>query len=84
MSDRDGKFEVYIMGIDGSHPKRLTTTVADAWYPSWSPDGSQLIFSSPTGEDAADRTIYIINQDGSDLHELISHGSQAAWYKPKL
>jgi len=30
--------------IDGSNQKRLTNNDFDDWYPSWSPDGSQLIF----------------------------------------
>ena len=81
MSDRDGNYEIYVMNIDGSHQKRLTNSPIDNWYPSWSPDGSQLIFSTATGKNKEDRTIYIMNKDGSKIKEFIAHGSQAEWLK---
>ncbi len=81
MSDRDGNHEIYVMDIDGSNQKRLTYNDVDDWYPSWSPDGSQLIFSAATGEKREDRTIYIMNKDGSSIRPIIEGGSQAAWLK---
>jgi len=81
MSDRDGNFEIYTMDIDGSNQKRLTNSTVGDWYPSWSPDGSQLIFSNATGTDKKDRTIYVMNADGTAVRKLIDHGSQAAWLK---
>ncbi len=81
MSDRDGNFEIYVMNIDGSNQRRLTHNDVDDWYPSWSPDGSQLIFSAATGEEKKDRTIYIMNADGSSIRPIIEGGSQAAWLK---
>ncbi|WP_271784508.1 TolB family protein [Aquimarina algiphila] len=81
MSNRDGNFEIYVMNIDGSNQKRLIHNDVDDWYPSWSPDGSQLIFSIATGEGREDRTIYIMNKDGSSIRKIIAHGSQAAWLK---
>lgn len=81
MSDKDGNFEIYVMDIDGSNQKRLTYNDVGDWYPSWSPDGSQLIFSNATGEERKDRTIYIMNSDGSSIRPIIEGGSQAAWLK---
>jgi len=81
MSDKDGNFEIYVMNIDGSHQKRLTHSVIDDWYPSWSPDGDQIIFSNATGKGKKDRTIYVMNSDGTGIRKLIAHGSQAEWLK---
>lgn len=81
MSDRDGNFEIYTMDIDGANPKRLTHSAVGDWYPSWSPDGAQIIFSNATGENGEDRTIYIMNKDGSAIQPIIEGGSQAAWLK---
>ena len=40
---------------------------------SWSPDGKQLVFeagTSPRGEPANSRALFVVNADGSDLRQL--------------
>ena len=81
MSDRDGNREIYIMNIDGSNQKRITTIDAEAWYPSWSSDGSKIIFS--TYEEDEEKHIYMMNKDGSSLRKIINNGSQPSWLKVK-
>ena len=34
-SDRDGNFEIYVMDVDGSNPRRLTHNSAGDYWPSW-------------------------------------------------
>jgi Tol biopolymer transport system component len=46
MSDRDGDFEVFSMDPDGSRLQRHTSNSAYDGEATWSPDGSQIIFSS--------------------------------------
>ena len=50
LPDRAGGLEVgiWVMDIDGSHPEMVTDsrTIADCRRPSWSPDGSRLVFSA--------------------------------------
>jgi TolB protein len=43
--------------------------------PSWSPDGTQIIFSSGTGQ-PEDEEIWIINADGSNAHQLTDNGAR--------
>ena len=45
-SNRDGNFEIYVMGSDGSNPRRLTNHEAGDGSPSWSPDGRHIAFES--------------------------------------
>jgi len=65
------------MNIDGTNQKQLTSSEGAKWYPSWSPDGSKLIFSS-TSENG-ERNIYMMDKDGSSVKKIISNGTQPAW-----
>ena len=59
--------EIYVMNIDGSNERRLTNTVALNYAPSWSPDGTKILFASD--RDGNDN-IYVMNADGSDTQRL--------------
>ena len=78
MSNRDGNHEIYVMNIDGSNQKRLTNNDFDDWYPSWSSDGSQIIFSSLRN---GEKSIYIMNNDGAEVRKMISNATSPAWLK---
>lgn len=47
-------------------------------YPSWSPDGNQLVFSSDRGHQLAFTEIWIMNADGSNAKNL-GDGIRDAW-----
>ena len=72
--------EIYVMDADGSNLMALTDNeddyecdngLPDYWdrYPSWSPDGGQIIFAS---ERSGDRGIYVMNSDGTGQTKLFS------------
>jgi len=54
---------LWIMNVDGSDPKRLTTLGKSVYHPRWFPDGNRLIFT--THGDT-----YIVNADGSGLTRM--------------
>ena len=81
-SFRDGNDELYVMNADGTNPVRLTFTVDSAEFnPSWSPDGSHIVFDEqiykrlgdPTEPDGDD-DIWVIRSDGTDMHKLTGTG----------
>jgi ABC-type sugar transport system substrate-binding protein len=70
-SDRDGNHEIYRMDSDGNELINLSNNPADDIEPAWSPDGSQIAFSSDrVTETGGGHFIYIMNADGSGLRQL--------------
>jgi Tol biopolymer transport system component len=54
-----------IVDLDGSDPVDLTD--GDDFDPSWSPDGSSVVFTRTVGGNA---DVYVIDADGSNLRRL--------------
>jgi len=76
-SARSGIPQIYLINMDGTGLQLITNMDNGACQPSWSPDGSQLVFISPCRtrgefyEDVyKDSSLYIINADGTDLKPL--------------
>jgi Tol biopolymer transport system component len=56
------KAEVWIVGRDGTEPRKLV----DGATPRWSPDGKKLLFMRENPADAKqDRGIFVVNRDGT-------------------
>ena len=76
-STRSGIPQLYLVNADGTDLTQLTIMERGACQPSWSPDGSQLVFISPCLGRADffetiynESSLYIINADGSGLKQL--------------
>jgi TolB protein len=65
------KYEIYVMNIDGTDQRRLTTTDAAEDHPAWSPDGKKILFDSDYDGDGKSE-IYTMNVDGSQVTRLTS------------
>ena len=65
-SNRDVQFEIYLMNADGSDPHDVSNDAADDRYPSWSPDGSRIVWSRYI--DSFD--LYTMKADGTDKHPV--------------
>ncbi|MDE2812133.1 MAG: T9SS type A sorting domain-containing protein, partial [Gemmatimonadota bacterium] len=66
-AERDGNWDIYVMGSDGSNPTRLTDDPADDFSPSFSPDGRHIVFAS---ERDGNWDIYVMGSDGSNPTRL--------------
>ena len=82
VSWRDGDSEIYTMSSDGASLEQLTanTGISDELWPSWSPDGSEIVFSST--RDGGDFDIYIMDAAGQTVRRLTTDTStdwEPAW-----
>ena len=77
-SARSDQTQIYIMNIDGSDQRPLTTDDdSENLCPAISPDGSKIVFIS---ERDGQNQIYIMNIDGSDQRRLTeSSAGESPW-----
>lgn len=66
--------EIYVMNPDGSGKTRLTHDQDRNQDPSWSPDGTKIVFTTSVG---GDNRIEVMNVDGSG-REVVT--SDSLWY----
>ncbi len=70
VSDRDGNYNLYVVGVDGSGLVRLTSYSGADFNPRWSPDGSRIAFVS---DRRGNPDIYVMDADGSNVVRLTDH-----------
>ncbi len=76
-SGRSGLPQIFMINADGTSLVQLTNLEQGACQPSWSPDGSQLVFISPCDRRGdffetpyKESSLYLINADGTNLKPL--------------
>ncbi|MCG8573084.1 MAG: hypothetical protein MJB14_23370 [Spirochaetes bacterium] len=61
--------EIYTIAIDGSNLKQLTNNDYLEGHPGWSPDGKKIVFGAYNPKNQGGH-LYLMNSDGSKLHNL--------------
>ena len=72
-SNRDGLPQIYLINLDGTGMFQVTDLQDGACQPSWSPDGRQLVFTSPcpgNQNQYPGSSLWVINADRSGLRAL--------------
>jgi TolB protein len=75
-SGRPGQQQLYIIGVDGSGRRALTTGAGDNSLPSVHPDGTKLVYSSVRESAPGQRAraeIYEMNLDGTGERQLTTN-----------
>ncbi len=61
-SNRGGSYDLYLMDADGRNPRRLTTDPGNEGEPTWTPDGSRIVYTAtPKG---GRPQLYTLRPDG--------------------
>jgi Tol biopolymer transport system component len=70
--DSAGIFQIYTMKANGTNIKQLTHFGPEGggYMPSWSPDGSQIVFSTTLHSSSSGFSLYIMNADGFNKHPM--------------
>ncbi|MEZ4669267.1 MAG: DPP IV N-terminal domain-containing protein [Anaerolineae bacterium] len=72
------KSDIYVTDMMGKDTQNLTQTIGYNRSPSWSPDGSQIAFTSLRD---GNREIYIINTNGESLRNLTNNEAEDVYPK---
>jgi Tol biopolymer transport system component len=79
-TNRDGNSEIYVMNADGSSQSRLTNNPGEDNRPSWSPDGSRIVFERVSS--VGGRYVFhllIMNSDGTGERIIATDGTNPVW-----
>lgn len=71
-SGRDDDYEIYLMGIDGQNPLRLTSNRGRDAANDFSPDGEWIAFESDRD---GDYEIFVIRPDGTGIRQLTDNSA---------
>lgn len=63
---REGQFDIYVMNVDGTQIKRVTNDADYERAPSFSPDGTQIVYGFTLNASNSYSQIYRINVDGTN------------------
>src|SRR5262245_60619149 len=70
--DRGNGAEIYTMRPNGADRVRLTDGDRSAWFPSWSPDGTRIVYELQIAGDDCGGSVELVNADGSGMTDLTS------------
>ncbi|MCD6022854.1 MAG: tolB, partial [Actinomycetia bacterium] len=76
----DAPAQIFVIRPDGSDLRQLTfETDASSYWPSWSPDGTRIVFTRYTFG-ASSQQLYTMWPDGSHVVRVaIAGGNEASW-----
>lgn len=74
--------DIFVANLDGSNEINLSRHAAFDGWPTWSPDGRQVVFASARLGVPQRAALFLVNADGSGLRQLT--GANASYAQPRF
>jgi|GEM_PF-2492179 len=74
-SDTSGNLDLWVLDLDGGEPVRITRTPEAEGHPSWSPDGTEIVYCLSRGEGG----IRALSLADGAVRELSATGCRPSW-----
>jgi hypothetical protein len=74
-SDRDGSSQVYVCGLDGTRPVRITDSASDYTTPAYSPNGHYLAYLSNLGNYHESMDLWVYDKPKGVHRQITSHAN---------
>ncbi len=72
-SDRGGSWDIYLIPITGGRPLVVTSSSAHEIHPSWSPDGTKIVFNR-RGNVSGRWEMWVVDADDAATAQFIGYG----------
>lgn len=69
--------DIFVIGVDGTGDRRLTSTPGDEQQPTWSPDGTRLAWVTPVGDA---RLLTSVRMNGQSPVGSPVQGPESGWF----
>jgi Tol biopolymer transport system component len=79
VSTAHGSYDLFVVDIDGTNLKRLTNSGYSQGFPSWSHDGSHIVYVVAAVGNEGQFDLYLMNSDGSDNRNITP-----SWFPPEF
>ncbi len=77
-SDRGGHWDIWVIDVNGRNPIQITNNAMPELHPSWSPDGSSLVFCR-VNSDENKSTMWVVDLANPGIKRMIGEGLFPAW-----
>ena len=74
-TDGAGDLDIAVMGPNGRHIAYLTSSTDDEFNPTWSPDGTEVLYV----RDNAGDEVWLMDADGSNQRSILIFGEDPSW-----
>lgn len=71
----NSNFDIFVCDTNGTNEQRLTNTTVDEMCPVYSPDGTEIIYTSGSSNNLSICEIYKMNSNGTDVRQLTNNNS---------